>query len=305
MEGTFKTMDIRITHLSPYPRRFSLLPPLESIGFHPRKTERVVHAFQNCNFSFILAGRGTYVLRGVEHPVVAPCVLLQWPGEPMDYGAVAGGAWTELFLIYPARCLAALRRAGVFAPGEPPVRPVAVDLAEAVAHLEDRLKAKHLDADRVDAACWELIVSSFAPGSPREGRLHAVERCREHLRGTLGGAFDAAALAKSLGMSLASLRRRWAEEHGPQTFSGYRDMILMQRSCRLLVETQATVKEIAARLGFADPYYFSRRFRQLARCTPTAYRRAHGNRALGKMAEGEGFEPPERLHARLISSQVH
>ena len=77
MEGTFKTMDIRFTHLSPYPRRFPLLQPVESIGFHPRKTERVVHVFQNCNFSFILAGRGTYVLRGVEHPVEAQCVMLQ------------------------------------------------------------------------------------------------------------------------------------------------------------------------------------------------------------------------------------
>ncbi len=268
-------MDSRFIHLAPYSRRFTLVPPVETIGFAPQKREVVRRSFDACNFSFILSGRGEYDYGGEAYAVIAPCVILQWPDAPMLYGPPAGETWFELYLIYPRRCLDILKSSEVFDPGHPPVRRMGGDVSEAVSKLHTLTKAKHINADLIDIACWNLIVSSFGPGASPAQEHPILVKCREYLSRNLAGSVDVEALAESVAMSLSTLRRYWAKEHGSQTFREYRDMILLQSSCRLLVETSSPIKEVAGELGFVDVYYFSRRFHQLSGCTPTEYRRAH------------------------------
>ena len=49
----------------------------------------------------------------------------------------------------------------------------------------------------------------------------------------------------------------------------------MQTACRLLVESTLPIHEIATHAGFADEYYFSRRFHLEQGMPPRAYRRAY------------------------------
>jgi AraC-like DNA-binding protein len=46
----------------------------------------------------------------------------------------------------------------------------------------------------------------------------------------------------------------------------------MQHACRLLDGTVMSVKEVAATLGYDDPFYFSRIFKSVNRVAPTEYR---------------------------------
>lgn len=275
MEYHFNQMDSRSIHLAPYTRRFTWVPTVETIGFMPHKREEVKHTFDSCNFSFILSGRGTYDYAGETYAVTAPCVILQWPDAPMMYGPAANEMWSELYLIYPRCCLDVLTRSSVFDPGNPPVRSITAELSDAVSKLYALTSANPINADLIDIACWNLIVSSFGPGASPAQAHPTLAKCREYLSENLAGSFDVEALATSVSMSLSTLRRYWMKEHGSQTFREYRDMLLLQRSCRLLVETSSPIKEVAGALGFSDVYYFSRRFHQLAGCTPTEYRRAH------------------------------
>ena len=50
--------------------------------------------------------------------------------------------------------------------------------------------------------------------------------------------------------------------------------ISRREACRLLRTTTLGVSEIAARLGFGDALYFSRRFRQKTGSSPSQYRKA-------------------------------
>ena len=52
------------------------------------------------------------------------------------------------------------------------------------------------------------------------------------------------------------------------------DRLKMEEACRLLRSTLMPVSEAAAAVGFADPLYFSRRFRQIVGKSPTEFRRA-------------------------------
>ena len=46
----------------------------------------------------------------------------------------------------------------------------------------------------------------------------------------------------------------------------------MQHACRLLDETELSVKEVAATLGYDDPFYFSRIFKSVNQVAPSEYR---------------------------------
>jgi AraC-like DNA-binding protein len=46
----------------------------------------------------------------------------------------------------------------------------------------------------------------------------------------------------------------------------------MQHACRLLDETGLSVKEVAATLGYDDPFYFSRIFKTVNHVAPSEYR---------------------------------
>ena len=46
----------------------------------------------------------------------------------------------------------------------------------------------------------------------------------------------------------------------------------MQEACRLLDETMLSVKEVAAMLGYDDPFYFSRIFKSVIHVAPSEYR---------------------------------
>ena len=54
----------------------------------------------------------------------------------------------------------------------------------------------------------------------------------------------------------------------------YFTRLRMRHACRLLGSTSASVKEVAAALGYDDPFYFSRVFKSVHQVPPSRYRTA-------------------------------
>jgi len=279
MDNYSKLMDNTARHCGPLPRRHALLPAVDSAGWLPHKRERVNFSFQSCNFSLILAGKGNYIYGGQVRQVVAPCVLLQWPGAVMNYGPDT--EWTELYLIYPAREQAKLAASGVIDLINQPVRPFrrTLEFEQSLASAQQLLfcsKDQPRYADQLDLVCWSLIECSFAEEAPICNHEEEINPAiLYHLEQNFVGGIEPEHLARQAGMSLSSLRRRWAKTYGDMTFSDYRDKVFLQKSKQLLIESDAPVKAIAGELGFADPYYFCRKFRQLAGETAGEYRKKH------------------------------
>jgi AraC family transcriptional activator of pobA len=77
--------------------------------------------------------------------------------------------------------------------------------------------------------------------------------------------------AAEMGLSTGHLSRLCRAAKGLSA-SAYIEAYTIQEACRLLAFTQLSVAEVGYRLGFADPSYFSRRFRTYQGQTPSAYR---------------------------------
>lgn len=62
-------------------------------------------------------------------------------------------------------------------------------------------------------------------------------------------------------------------QHSPMDFFIH---LKMKRSCRLLRTTDLPVYEVAQKMGYADPYYFSRIFKKIVGISPRQYRKSDG-----------------------------
>ncbi len=49
--------------------------------------------------------------------------------------------------------------------------------------------------------------------------------------------------------------------------------VRVQRACELLRNTNESIHNIGAKVGFPDPYYFSRAFKKIAGCSPLTFRK--------------------------------
>jgi AraC-like DNA-binding protein len=88
------------------------------------------------------------------------------------------------------------------------------------------------------------------------------------------------AVAAELGLRLPVFCQAFKEAIG-MTCSEYITLQRIRLAKKMLREENLLVKEIAYRVGYADPSYFSRRFRQIEGRAPTSYRRLnHGGASI-------------------------
>lgn len=80
----------------------------------------------------------------------------------------------------------------------------------------------------------------------------------------------------------------------------YFTRLRMKHACRLLDTTTSSVKEIAARLGYEDPFYFSRVFKSVQGSAPSDYRKLNN----GSRSAQAGAETSSRQNGKARTAQM-
>ena len=280
MEYKFINMENLSKHIGQVPRRFYSSMAVNTIGFVPRKKERVIRSFDSINFSFIIEGSGTYIYRGQEYKVNAPCVIIQWPGEAMNYGP--DKSWDEVFLIYPEATVKVFQERNFIRQDHPIWHISNPDkILKLLTELKTALTAKSLNPDRIDYICEGMIMESLLSQSspPETVEEEKIRVIKSYLRNNFASKHDYARLARQHGMSLSTFRRHWLKHIGVPP-AKYQSNLLIQEACRLLIEKNESIKEIAAMLNFDDPLYFSKKFHKETGITPSQYRNQHAQFAI-------------------------
>jgi AraC-like DNA-binding protein len=78
-------------------------------------------------------------------------------------------------------------------------------------------------------------------------------------------------IARRVASSRRQLQRAFAEV-GDTTFREHLTRVRMDRAAEMLANGQATVREVAARVGYRQPAQFAKAFRKRHGVTPSAYR---------------------------------
>ncbi len=107
------------------------------------------------------------------------------------------------------------------------------------------------------------------PTADPGGFLHQVERViQAHLNDSN---LNVSTLCRELGISRTPLHHRIKALSGKSTTEFVR-FVRLSKARELLLSTDLTVREIAFRIGFRTPGYFSRKFREVHTVSPTMFR---------------------------------
>ncbi|HEX4086791.1 MAG TPA: AraC family transcriptional regulator [Chthoniobacteraceae bacterium] len=245
------------------------------MDFIRNKEDWVRRRFATCSFSLILRGRGSYTRGGRTWEVIPPCVLIELPGDYLEYGpGPPSGRWDELYITYAGGLTRKFEECH-FVNREQPVWPIANPSTANVliAELEALSKAPAPETvvDRVDRACERLILETRLSSRPARGGEQMISVTLSEMRMDLARPFDWEKTAARNGVSVSTFRRRWqAASTTPP--ARYLKQLRITESCRLLAETALPIYEIAHMVGFADELYFSRRFHRELGMAPREYR---------------------------------
>ena len=250
------------------PRRHAGVAVLHTVGVIAGKKNWINRSFRELYVSCVTRGTGTYLLDGRTWRVQAPCVFIEWPGVVHRYGPDEGTTWDETFLCFAIDQRERLEASGFLERGRPcwPVglpRPFLAAIAQIPRLVGDGL------GDLADRLADQALVASLQPAPSGDPVDRAVQ--------TVQAAFladptrDVLALIQAQPVPRTTFRRRWQQLVGeaPGRWALHRRLEL---ASRLLADGEATVQEIAAEVGIGDPFYLTRRFRQLFGHSPSAHR---------------------------------
>ena len=110
----------------------------------------------------------------------------------------------------------------------------------------------------------------FASKDDFQKTLHA--QIVEYLKENLGGELSLTELSQRFNYSNTFLCTKFKEQSGESIMQCY-NRLKIEEACRLMQQADATLADISLRLGFNNPYYFSRVFRRIKGVAPSEYRK--------------------------------
>ena len=221
---------------------------------------------------YVVSGHGSVKLDGKSHALGPGVVFVSAPTTRCEIHTDPRDTMVKYFLAFagtegPAR----LRRCGV---PSGRARQLAAH-AEVTSVLEDLVREGQRSgalARRICAALFELLLlkiedtSTLAPHASEPAR-EAFLRCKALIDAQAEQLATLEEIAKATGVEASSVCRWFRRYQGTSPYQ-----YLMRRKMNIaaehLVENGGLVKEAAQRVGFADPYHFSRAFKSVHGVAP-------------------------------------
>ena len=117
---------------------------------------------------------------------------------------------------------------------------------------------------------------ALRPQFESESSLDKIESSIRFMKANLNKTLQVAGLATLINVSPSHYFALFKRRTGRAPID-YFIRLRMQHACELLDTTTCSVKEIAATLGYDDPFYFSRVFKAVNRVAPSQYRQRQNN----------------------------
>jgi AraC family transcriptional regulator len=223
---------------------------------------------------YVVSGQGTLRLDRRRQALRPGMVFAYAPTTDCEIRTDPGDPMVKYFLGLAGHGVAArLRRCGV-PPGG--VRQLAAH-AEVTSVLEDLVREGQRSgalARRICATLFELLLlkiedsSTLAPHASEPAR-EAFLRCKALIDAEAERLGTLEEIARATGVEASSVCRWFRRYQGSSPYQ-YLLRRKMNLAAEYLVEHGGLVKEVAQRVGFADPYHFSRAFKTVHGVAPRA-----------------------------------
>jgi AraC family transcriptional regulator of arabinose operon len=265
-----------------HPLLRGLLPT--DVGYFPKagghRFERKVGVDQAI-FIYCTHGRGWCDLAGQRYEVQAGDLLVIPPRTPHAYGADDRHPWTIPWVHaagdnvghYLGELGVSIERPVLYLGDDPQLLGLFEELIEVSeqgytpSHL---LYAAHTLAHLIGVMIWHRQQNWRGTPDSRQKVAQSITYMKQHLDQPL----HVAALAAIANLSPSHYAALFKTQTGYAPID-YLIRLRMHQACQLLDTTNLNIKEIALRLGYEDPLYFSRVFRSVNDASPSDYRLMH------------------------------
>lgn len=267
-------------------KRCCSLPMVEAlyitdIGAYPQAPHHYVEREHGCRQAIMiccLGGKGTVRIQNEPFDLHAGHLIIIPPGIPHVYQADEQHPWSIFWIHFEGtQTQNALNSLGVTA--KQPVLYVA-DTQMLRASFEEVmacLNYNYSDAGLL-AMSSELmrLISRIKlhqnhPQAQRRTAENRIQGTIEFMQRHLDIALTLEELSAQAGQSVPYYSSLFKARTGQSPVAFFTQMKI-RKACDLLAQTELSVKETAAALGYEDPYYFSRLFKKVQGLAPSDYR---------------------------------
>lgn len=235
-----------------------------------------------------VSGIGWCELAGAWHRIRSGEVLIIPPYTPHLYHADAAQPWTIWWMHVMGNDLGDLLEA-IGLDSQLPTGPL-VDNARLVGLIERVVGALEPDETmssliKASAAAWDLLASLAAERDSRgAGDNEPIRWAQDYLRQNLRTPIAVPTLARRAGLSPSHFSARFRASTGYSVIE-YLKRLRMARARQLLITSDHSIAEIGSNVGYSDPFYFSRHFKNVNGVNPTQFR----SRSNAEVATGHTY----------------
>ena len=218
---------------------------------------------------YIVEGEGVFHSRTVpEARLSEGDFFLLFPGEWHSYHPTGPRGWKKYWIGFRGNNMDDRVRAGFLSPTKPIYH---VGFSDSIVRLYrqayDQAIEESAYSQQVMAGIVNLLIGlmyskerNMELKNRNQSHVDLINRARLRIREELESSLTIQQVAEDLGMSYSNFRKLFKEHTGlsPAT---YQQDLRLQRAKEMLTTTDMSIKEIAYRLNFESPDYFSSKFK--------------------------------------------
>lgn len=226
------------------------------------------------SLAWIKAGNCRYwnEVLGKTVPVPVGNVIAVGPDLLHAYGG-DGEACLEDYVVFFGPVAEAFGKLGLFSPEHP---FVALQAPERIAEMAALFAKGTIEAQlRAGLALQNMLLDLMtqAPNTAGGREVPAIRSLCRRIESQPGLHLSCAEMAAACALSESHFRKLFRQSVGMPP-ARYFERMRMHQACQALGKTDLRISEIANRLGYDDPLYFSHRFREAIGISPRRYRQS-------------------------------
>lgn len=251
---------------------------IRAVGYYPNAAGHHVERNRHADdlFLYCVGGEGYLRAEGIDYTVTAGDLIMLPQGVPHVYGSCGERPWTMYWVHFAGtdatafwRYLGCAEDQRVASLGTNARLTAAL---EALAQMGAAVLLENTLVYGSNLLREVLALMQMMKAQSRETRSQfCVDTIHALMHESLHIELDLDTLAQAANMTRHAFCRRYKTITGVSPYKHYL-YLKIKRACHLLDATDQSITEIAEVMGYKDPYYFSRIFRQVMGMPPSQYR---------------------------------
>lgn len=266
---------------------------VRKIGFFPKVKFHYVQKEQGCKYAMLIyctEGKGWYSIRGKTYPVMQNQYIIIPPDIPYSFGADEEDPWTIYWLHFKGKLckdfLPAYPVPKTILPGE---NSRVLDRIELFEEIYSCFSMGYTKEYMIySSLCLNMFLGSFI--YLEQFRYYKIPNHKECTFASRVIHYMQENLEHNLTLEQLATYFKYSPSHFSLLFQretrmspiNYFIRLKVQKACQYIVLTNLKLNEIATKLGFEEPAYFSRIFTKVMGVSPSAYRKKESEHSISQ-----------------------